>query len=515
MKPRQLLSELPVFLKTNKLTTLDCIRLARGFDFLSKTSDSDEDAVGLLFRKYPAMNSLNRRNPMLEELLLYTSVRLANDGRKYASVRLLGGALLSTFDTLTDLYMVYVYSSTGETGFANATLSSLLVNLSFQACVVLLQHKGHSRRKKLKELLYVLTFTKPGVDAYRVVIGVEHEVGSIMDPKMEMIAVKAIELFCEAIPGTLIQTYAFLTGSNQTKAAVFSLVVSIFTATFTSTGISLDKDLDRESRFSAPDFYGYFPSGTKKRAKVCMLIFLISACQLTAKSLAYALGAVESPTIVLAFMIVDVVAFLLYKLARRDFDYWVPYYGCTGVILSFIVRIFMKTIVDFTGNFQGRHPYELGGAYFAFTLLSTPVVCLYFGLRYISYMERNTGSDQISMELEANQVFGLIGGLVVLQLILLVAFFKSINPDYIRTFYSFDSEDVQSLLATSGRASTQAYDNYARVKRLPSSHMLATSLISIRGGESGRQQVFDADTIRRRAILAKASQELTAVTEAQ
>ena len=452
---------------------------------------------------------------------------------------------------------------------------------------------------------------------------------------MEMIAVKAIELFCEAIPGTLIQTYAFLTGSNQTKAAVFSLVVSIFTAAFTSTGISLDKDLDRESRFSAPDFYGYFPSGTKKRAKVCMLIFLISACQLTAKSLAYALGAVESPTIVLAFMIVDVVAFLLYKLARRDFDYWVPYYGCTGVILSFIVRIFMKTIVDFTGNFQvssrrcefefqlcslltprnelfqpyllqGRHPYELGGAYFAFTLLSTPVVCLYFGSRYISYMERNTGSDQISMELEANQVFGLIGGLIVLQLLLLVAFFKSINPDYIRTFYSFDSgnqyiaakyfckndndnddededenedeknfeifevnrnkwrsieadvakwigekipewneeqpewwdarrkseipdwivhdpdllstlrtEDVQNLLATSGRASTQAYDNYARVKRLPSSHMLATSLISIRGGESGRQQVFDADTIRRRAILAKASQELTAITEAQ
>ena len=130
------------------------------------------------------MNLLNRRNPMLEELLLYTSVRLANDGRKYASVRLLGGALLSTFDTLTDLYMVYVYSSTGETGFANATLSSLLVNLSFQACVVLLQHKGHSRRKKLNELLYVLTFTKPGVDAYRVVIGAEHEVGSIMDPKV-------------------------------------------------------------------------------------------------------------------------------------------------------------------------------------------------------------------------------------------------------------------------------------------------------------------------------------------
>ena len=220
-------------------------------------------------------------------------------------------------------------------------------------------------------------------------------------------------------------------------------------------------------------------------------------------------------------------------------------------------------------------------------------------------MERNTGSDQISMELEANQVFGLIGGLIVLQLLLLVAFFKSINPDYIRTFYSFVSgnqyvvakyfckndndnddededededekkieifevnrnkwrsieadvakwigekipewneeqpewwdarrkseipdwivhdpellstvrtEDVQNLLATSGRASTQAYDNYAGVKRLPSSRMLATSLISIRGGESGRQQVFDADTIRRRNILAKASQELTAVIEA-
>ena len=52
--------------------------------------------------------------------------------------------------------------------------------------------------------MYVLTFTKPGVDSYRVMIGAEHEVGAFVDPKSEMMVVKMSELFTEAIPGALI-----------------------------------------------------------------------------------------------------------------------------------------------------------------------------------------------------------------------------------------------------------------------------------------------------------------------
>ena len=116
----------------------------------------------------------------------------------------------------------------------------------------------------------------------------------MMDPKSEMMMTKSAELFTEAIPGALIQMYAFLVGSNQSNAAIFSLIVSVFTSSFTATGISFDFDVDKGKRKYTPDFYGFVPDGTKKKVKVFVSILLISACQLSAEALACALCAVES-----------------------------------------------------------------------------------------------------------------------------------------------------------------------------------------------------------------------------
>ena len=134
--------------------------MAKGFDFLSKTSESNEDAVGEYFEKYPAMREMSERNPVFEELFVLTSFRLANDAKWDAAVRLILGALLSTFDTVTDIYMIYLYYSTGETGFANASLISLLMNIGSQLGIVLVLYRRQSKQRMFKELLYVLTFTK-------------------------------------------------------------------------------------------------------------------------------------------------------------------------------------------------------------------------------------------------------------------------------------------------------------------------------------------------------------------
>ncbi|GMI05785.1 hypothetical protein TrVE_jg12810 [Triparma verrucosa] len=223
------------------------------------------------------MREMSERNPIFEELLCLTSLQLANDAKKYAAVRLFGGAALSTFDTLTDIYMIYIYYSTGESGFANATLISLFMNIAIQLAFVFFQNMRQSKQRMFKEMMYVLTCTKPGIDAYRVVIGAEQEVGAMMGPKNEMMYIKVLELLTEAIPGTVIQMYAFLTGPSQSSVAVFSLVVSVFTAAFTSTGISFDKDLDKAGRENTAGFYGYVPDGTKKKVQVFVAMFLISA----------------------------------------------------------------------------------------------------------------------------------------------------------------------------------------------------------------------------------------------
>ncbi|GMI08704.1 hypothetical protein TrVE_jg9294 [Triparma verrucosa] len=295
MKPRSVPASLPVCDKSVGLTSADTVTLARGFDFLTKTSqNSDGEAVGAYLEHFPVMKKISEQQPLLEELLVFTSVRLAAAGKRYASIRLIFDVLLSTFDVLTDIYMLYSYYRAGESGFAVATLASLFSNIGVQLLLVFVQTRKQPKGRMFREMLYVLTFLKPGVDVYRVMLGVEKEVLSFADPKVEMFMAKGIELFAEAIPGAIIQSYAYLTGSGQTNAAAFSLVVSIFTAAFTSTGISFDKDLDHKGRVQSPDMYGYVPDGVSRRAKVFILMFCISASQLAVKAMAVALCAVKS-----------------------------------------------------------------------------------------------------------------------------------------------------------------------------------------------------------------------------
>ena len=49
---------------------------------------------------------------------------------------------------------------------------------------------------------------------------------------------------------------------------------------------------------------------------------------------------------------------LLYKLARRDFQYWTP---TAGAGVSLVSRVF-RLHGDFSANPHLRHPFEIGGA---------------------------------------------------------------------------------------------------------------------------------------------------------
>lgn len=167
MKPRPLVSALPSCSRTGNLTLSDCIALAKGFDFLSKSSKSEEDVVGTYFRSNPAIKLLSERYPVLEDLVIFTSLRLAYDGKKYAAVRLDFGATFSTFDTLTDIYMVYTFYSTGEASFARASLSCLLLNLLIQMVLCFFQNRNQAKGRTFREFMFILCFAKPGVGEMR------------------------------------------------------------------------------------------------------------------------------------------------------------------------------------------------------------------------------------------------------------------------------------------------------------------------------------------------------------
>jgi hypothetical protein len=114
------------------------------------------------------------------------------------------GAGVSAADALSDAYMTKQFYDMGDTGNAKGLLAMVGANLLYQLLIVYLQARGLKKNKwrsMIFEMLTVVSFTKPGFDAYRVASGAEQVPGAACSPLMEMVFTKASELVFEAIPG--------------------------------------------------------------------------------------------------------------------------------------------------------------------------------------------------------------------------------------------------------------------------------------------------------------------------
>ena len=192
-----------------------------------------------------------------------------------------------------------------------------------------------------------------------------------------------------------------------------SSVSSILTAAFISASITIEKDIDEVSRFHTPEFYGLVNlKSVPKKCTVCALVLVIAACQLASKAVSVALSSVENRTILVMYLSIDVGFALVLKVMRVDFFYWLPIESVpVRFSASLIERIVIKVITDFTACMQMRHPLELGGAYFTAVLLTTPLVSLYFGSRYLSYVEDEEAKATLSSIYSSEQVYGFLGAL--------------------------------------------------------------------------------------------------------
>jgi hypothetical protein len=138
-------------------------------------------------------------------------------------VRAAIGAATSFSDALSDAYMVNVYYTTGRSSTANGLLGMVGANISYQLFVSYLQMRNRKNDDKwragLFEILAIVSFTKPGVDAYRVASGSEQDPGAFFDPISEMAYTKFGELVLEAVPGLVLQLVAVLTAEENTNSA--------------------------------------------------------------------------------------------------------------------------------------------------------------------------------------------------------------------------------------------------------------------------------------------------------
>jgi hypothetical protein len=76
----------------------------------------------------------------------------------------------------------------------------------------------------------------------------------------------------------------------------------------------------------------------------------------------------------------DMLLYLLVKVLRGDFWYWIPAGGNVEIGSSIVARVLVKVVTDFTSIVHFRHLYELGGMYwmlgFVLTMGSLPVAIL-------------------------------------------------------------------------------------------------------------------------------------------
>jgi hypothetical protein len=147
-------------------------------------------------------------------------------------------------DTASDAYMVNDFFKTGRNGTAYSLLGMVGANLLYQLLLVTIQTNGLKKdrwKKRFLEILSVVTFSKPGLDAYRVAGGAEQEPGANVNPLMEMTATKMGELVFEALPGLCLQLVALLRAKDRGSVpAIASLLTSTASTALTATTLFWD-----------------------------------------------------------------------------------------------------------------------------------------------------------------------------------------------------------------------------------------------------------------------------------
>jgi len=354
-----------------------------------------------------------------EEFMLVIANNTSRDSIYGMVYRVTMGAVLSTVDAATDIYVISTYYKSKELyGQANAMLAMLLGNIIFQLLVVYVQYIKKGWLVIGKEALITITFFRPAVDAYRVSTNYENDEAS-MDPLSEMAMNKVSELGSESIPGCVLQLYVWLLAPEKAGTfALMSIGISCLTTGFASAMIAFDMDVDAPRRKAQPKFYGYIPNDNSLRGKCFVLMTLMSSLHNLSRSLGCALLAISDASKALLFIGGEIGFYLIFKILRQDIHYWVP---GLPLIVSFLHRIVAKVIVDFTGCLHYRHPYELGGLGFTISMIWAQV----FPFVALQYFDGET----------KDIMTGFLAMSFTVWMMLNIIFFCTIDLSYLNTFF--------------------------------------------------------------------------------
>jgi len=248
---------------------------------LHDLTDAEAEVLGKSFRKFllgnkettTAVNAWKLDNPILtplfaelifEPIIIEIAKVLMVASKLGLAKRVIVGALLSIGDMISDIWVIISYLKIGNTSGAYSLMAMLGSNVSVQLLIVYFQNRKKSKRVILREMMFVVTFLKPAVDAFRVATGHMDE-DAVISPLQELAFGKGTELAFESIPGGLLQAYVFINSPKKTMFFLISISISTLTTGFSSAMISYDMEVSVSNRKEVPLFYGYIKDGYTER----------------------------------------------------------------------------------------------------------------------------------------------------------------------------------------------------------------------------------------------------------
>jgi hypothetical protein len=169
------------------------------------------------------------------------------------------------------------------------------------------------------------------------------------------------------------------------------------------------------------------PANPTKRSITFVTMMFFSTCMLVIRCMTIVVLGLLGGRWVSLYVGADLLLYLLVKILRRDFWYWMPVGGKAEIVSSVVFRVLVKVVTDFTSIVQFRHPNEVGGMYwllgFVLTMGSLPVAIL--------IAERGGVAEE-----GLNLAWKVVGIFIPCTIVLYAVFSFNIEKKYWGTFYS-------------------------------------------------------------------------------
>ncbi len=425
--------------KSTILSLKDGQMIGGAFAGILATNTAPDSAVDEWVSRYPALKEMDTEFVWFRPMMSILGKRLLSQASFGLKLRVTVGAALSLADLITDVVMIAnFFGHDGKKIYAAILSVFRAASIFFQLAITSLQYKGKNPKIVVQQYILVVLGLKHVVDAMRVASGNSKGDDRKIDPLHELTLTQCTKLVLESVPGSIIQIKSALDtiiARDYLDIVSFgSILVSVFTSAFTSATLSFDYDTDPERRKESPHFYGYIADKPRIRSFMFLLLILSNSCCLAAKGTTAGLLIIINPMIFVFYFVSDMAIYILQKLLRNDFMYWVPLESTFAYVISSMNRILIKLAAEYTCIVQFRHPHELGGFYWFATIIMTFIV-MFASIALFESEQVNFKATEDEM-LDTKPFWALAIGLTSCWIVAISLLLLLMEPKYRRTFTS-------------------------------------------------------------------------------